>query len=1084
MSSTESEFVFEDYLQRKKRGEEVDFEAVCAAHPRLAEELRAHKRRWDMYGDLLQEPSAAGAIEAGRLVAGKYELVRRLGGGGFGQVWLAKQQPSLQLVALKLAHSDEFDLERAAELRRRLSTEAVAMGRSRHPGIVALLDSGVDGEMAWMAMEYVDGSDLKHGLAETRALHERGELPDDYDNGVATLLAKVCDAMQAAHNRLVIHRDLKPDNIMVADAEPKVTDFGLARLEDLSLSRTGSLAGTYYYMSPEQVRMVVANDLDTRTDIFSLGVVLYEMLALAKPFHGETVVQITEQILEREPPDPRFLRPKASPELCVIASKAMEKDRERRYQTMADFAADLRRYLADEPILARPPTRVQLLRKWIRRHPVAASVIGVASVAGVAISLLAVDLYYTGVRERENLVEARLQRTAADNRAKALALEHAEDRLLLLKQRTKELGAPVPQRIRDFDRWLADAKALVEGSPSSGSGMDEFEAELLRLRAAATETKAAEAAPGDALDGARYFLDLCERETEWLRRLCGRTPMPDPATELAALRQRDGLGGGEWDDVVVLQDRCSAYLSFPQDLSESLALCAKGDEVALLALQGRVEELMAAAPFDAAVACAAAKSKWWLLAANGKLEEARSESAADLQELRRQPEVGPARVAALERTRTDLLRQLEECARIRQDPDRAIRRSLRDVSLLQRRVCALGTTAVFADPEQQKRHDRLATLVAGMSEFCTSFTGGEYGEGADGEGNLSVRGRLDMALAIDDMLLRERAVKAWEVAIAQTMADDAYRGSRWPGGAFSRQAGLLPLGRDPFSGLQEFGCAGSGEIPVRDSAGKLQLDGRSAVVLVLVPGGRADCTYDRRTGRVLPLGTVPNTEGTSLARSFELEPFFLAKHELTRGQWKCLSDSLTLSNDHSTWSGDPSLPATGIPWDDACRVMVNAALSLPTGAQWDHAAFAGGSATNLVPDGELAPAPANLADAAYADQTDQSREKLEPWNDNYAAAAPVGSFAPNAWGLLDMAGNVWEWCLDGLPKTPDMDETTGFDSATGLRTVAPEEVSRRLSKGGSYATSKLQTRRGEGNHLYAGTHEPTQGLRPARRLER
>jgi len=193
--------------------------------------------------------------------------------------------------------------------------------------------------------------------------------------------------MQAAHDAGIIHRDLKPANILVGtDDEPRVADFGLARVtgDSLELSATGSLAGTYYYMSPEQVTGK-RTGLDARTDIFSLGIVLYEMLTLQRPFIGDSETQIAEQIDRWDPPVADKMRSHCPRDLAVIAEKAMQKAKAQRYPTMAAFAEDLRRFLADEPILAKPTSVWMRARKWMRRHPTIAATATLVTV-GIAVS--------------------------------------------------------------------------------------------------------------------------------------------------------------------------------------------------------------------------------------------------------------------------------------------------------------------------------------------------------------------------------------------------------------------------------------------------------------------------------------------------------------------------------------------------------------------------------------------------------------------------------------------------------------------------------------------------------------------------
>ena len=249
---------------------------------------------------------AAGAVKGayapGRTI-GEYQLVRRLGRGGMGEVWEAEQSSLGRRVALKLMLAGRVS-EKSVDY---FSREARAGGRVQHPGIVSVYGTGSDEGVHWIAMELVEGgATLADFVEEMRA---ESELPADYYPRVAEFIARVSDALEAAHAEGVIHRDIKPANVLVGpDDEPKVGDFGLARVVDEhSLSQTGDFAGTYYYMSPEQV-MARRMGIDQRTDVFSLGVVLYELLALQRPFEGDTTHQIAEKIAYEDPADIRKLR--------------------------------------------------------------------------------------------------------------------------------------------------------------------------------------------------------------------------------------------------------------------------------------------------------------------------------------------------------------------------------------------------------------------------------------------------------------------------------------------------------------------------------------------------------------------------------------------------------------------------------------------------------------------------------------------------------------------------------------------------------------------------------------------------------
>jgi serine/threonine protein kinase/formylglycine-generating enzyme required for sulfatase activity len=1083
-TGSESELVFDDYLERKKRGEAVDFDELCAAHPHLADQLRGHKRRWDMYGDLLQEPSAKVAIEAGRVVAGKYELVRRLGGGGFGQVWLAKQLPSLQLVALKLAHSDEFDLERAAMLRQALSKEAMAMGRSKHPGIVSLLDSGVDGDIGWMAMEHVDGSDLKQGLMETRTLHERGELPDDYDKGVATLLAKVCDAMQAAHDAGVIHRDLKPDNIMVADAEPKVADFGLARIEDLSLSRTGSLAGTYYYMSPEQVRMLKVNDLDSRTDIFSLGVVLYELIALAKPFQGDTAVQITEQILARDPQDPRWLRSKAAPELCVIAAKAMEKDRERRYQSMREFGDDLRRFVADEPILARPPTRVQLLRKWIRRHPVAASVISVASVAGVAISVLAVFLYYAEKQSEERRRVADEQRQLAERRRLGL-LQVAVDGIETLEAKDRLPGATTPANIQSMQDWLVAAGKFAPGSPDATS-VDLIQRDIETLRQRASGSTAASAESESPLETARYWSGMAQAQLDWWRALWGRTPMPDPAGEIARLQQ-NGLLPADLGDADAVIDACEDVVGrAPGVMPSSLFLSDRKDMVGLH--MGAVEALrrLRERPLEeqrsSARRCLLQRAVWWLAFARGQLDDiSDTEVARAMAEIRDLQLCKAHRIGEWEREAADLREMRGLMQRWRRQPEQLLEWAQRDADLLARVEGMLLRDWTFDDPRDQRLHGELVDSLTKVAYFHAGFMGGSAGDGWDTNGRPLVRQRLQLAQEAQALDQSAAAQQAWDRVLQSVDANPAYAAAAWPSTAgLVRQAGLWPLGPDPLSGLEEFAVLGTGEIPVRDAAMTIKPATGHAVVLVLLPGGASKQRYYKENGRTVGANLQEGQDDFTISK--EVAPYFLAKYELTRDQWRRLANPAVLDAQPDAWNGSPLLPVALVDWSVAVGVLGQAGLSLPTVAEWDLAAFATPQQRYVCDEESLLALHANLSDQARVELEKLDKSAGEMWDDGHGGLAAAGSYRPNIRGLHDMAGNVGEWCLDSLASAPgghgDNGQWDDQPGGTGART----DGELRVVKGGSYANYSEQCEQGRSLAPYASETSTTVGIRPVWRL--
>jgi tetratricopeptide (TPR) repeat protein/predicted Ser/Thr protein kinase len=312
---------------------------------------------------------------------GDYRILGVLGQGGMGKVYLAEQQSPKRTVALKVIRPGWA----TPALLRRFEHEAEVLGRLQHPGIAQVYEAGVHDDrgerVPFFAMECVRGRSLVE-FAE----QERLGIPERLE-----LFAQVCDAVQHAHTKGVIHRDLKPGNIIVPDdGRPRVLDFGVARVTDADVnSRTmctvaGELVGTVPYMSPEQIAGDAA-ELDTRSDVYALGVVLYELLTgkLPHDVRHSSIAHAARVIGEQEPARLSSVNRLFRGDIETIVGKALEKDRDRRYQSACDLAEDIRRFLRDEPIMARPPSAGYQLRKFARRNkPV------VAGAAAVVISLV------------------------------------------------------------------------------------------------------------------------------------------------------------------------------------------------------------------------------------------------------------------------------------------------------------------------------------------------------------------------------------------------------------------------------------------------------------------------------------------------------------------------------------------------------------------------------------------------------------------------------------------------------------------------------------------------------------------------
>ena len=273
---------------------------------------------------------------------GDYELLEEIGRGGMGVVYRALQRSLGRTVAIKMLL--RRDLASPADLSR-FRSEAEAAAHLDHPGIVSIFEVGECGGHPFYSMRLIDGTTLARRLAQGRIPPREG----------ARLLAEVADAVQAAHARGVLHRDLKPSNILIDDAgRPHVSDFGLAKrlADDASVTHTGAILGTPCYMSPEQAAGS-RGDVGPVSDVWSLGAILYQMLTGRPPFQAATPMDTLLAVLESDPPVPRSIDDRVDRDLEMIALKSLQKPQELRYASAADLAADLRAFLAGEPVAAR-----------------------------------------------------------------------------------------------------------------------------------------------------------------------------------------------------------------------------------------------------------------------------------------------------------------------------------------------------------------------------------------------------------------------------------------------------------------------------------------------------------------------------------------------------------------------------------------------------------------------------------------------------------------------------------------------------------------------------------------------------------
>jgi serine/threonine protein kinase len=466
-------------LESMTTGDEAIVERLCAEHPELASELR---ERVEVLREMQLLPSDAAAMAFPERL-GEFRLVRRLGGGGMGVVYEALQEPLGRTVALKLIRPEHLYFDRSRERFRR-ETEAVA--RLAHPGIVTIHTVGEAQGAPYFAMEMIQGATLDQALEQVAGLapdsllgsdlraavssvaaNTEGEDPEHADelfsgswiDACTRIALRMSEALAHAHSRGVLHRDIKPSNIAVTlEGRVVLLDFGLAALDDnLRMTSAGATLGSVLYMSPEQLAGR-SDEIDARTDVYALGVTLYELLALEPPFARADSTQTRAAILEGRPPAIRARCHAVPRDLEIVCLHAMEHDRARRYPSMEAFGADLRAVLEGRPISARPPSATYRARRWIQRHPARSTAIALGA---LLVSALPSALY---LQQRAN--SAALER--------ALEAEKEASTRAAASERSARLEAGEAEQVASF---LVELFAASD--PYSAGRRDVSAAEML-----------------------------------------------------------------------------------------------------------------------------------------------------------------------------------------------------------------------------------------------------------------------------------------------------------------------------------------------------------------------------------------------------------------------------------------------------------------------------------------------------------------------------------------------------------------------------------------------------------------------------
>jgi tetratricopeptide (TPR) repeat protein len=412
------------WQQAREQGQDVSAAELCRERPELLQELErqidavrqmnqlANADPSNVSGnltkqDLDESTTLPGPAEwgVGPTAVPGYEIAKEIGRGGMGVVYRARQVGLNRIVALKMilagSHAGESALSR-------FRTEAEAIARLQHPHIVQVFEVGQCTGLPYLALEYCGGGSLAQKLSGA-------PLPP---SEAAALVETLAEAMQSAHERGVLHRDLKPGNVLFTQGGvPKITDFGLARkLDEQGRTSTGDVMGTPSYMAPEQAQGEV-RETGPATDVYALGAILYECLTGRPPFKAATPVETVMQVIHEEVVAVRALQPKTPRDLETICLKCLRKQPRDRYRSANELAEDLARFRLDQPIVARPVGRLERAWKWARRRPAAAALLGVSLGAVLAVATLTA-VYTTRLQTALEDKEAERQR-AEENLASA-----------------------------------------------------------------------------------------------------------------------------------------------------------------------------------------------------------------------------------------------------------------------------------------------------------------------------------------------------------------------------------------------------------------------------------------------------------------------------------------------------------------------------------------------------------------------------------------------------------------------------------------------------------------------------------------
>ncbi len=438
--SSPAEDLFQDWLDSRERGEAPDPSLFCQEHS--SETQEDFLSLVEDYESLVRTLEHGPELRQGA-VFGRFHLRRRIGRGATGVVWEAEELTLHRPVALKILHPLLALSERARE---RFQREAEAAARFEHAGVARVIGAGETDGFHWICQELVgDGKTLWDWIER-----ERRSLQQTDFRAVAGKFQVLAEAIAEAHEAGILHRDIKPGNVLLsADGSWKLADFGLASLDDaVSLTMSFEEGGTPAYMAPEQITGGVAAT-DERSEVFSFGATLYEAVGLARAFQASSREQAIHRILNDRPVALGQIRAGIPVELGWVIHKALERERNRRYGSMKELAADLARFVRGEPVLARPPTLARTTLAWVKREPWKAGLLALALTALVAVS-------YLWSRAERNLRVTVEAARLAGGFVDLLDPDRAASQRVASFEALKSLGRLASERLGDFPEVQAE----------------------------------------------------------------------------------------------------------------------------------------------------------------------------------------------------------------------------------------------------------------------------------------------------------------------------------------------------------------------------------------------------------------------------------------------------------------------------------------------------------------------------------------------------------------------------------------------------------------------------------------------------